>query len=127
MKVILKIVSILMIISTFLLSSFVLFQYSLFKINQNYISENLCIQKDEEVNTCCGSCVLKKEINKENEKNADKVLFSIKDIKVENMIFNRSSNSNYPIVSKVSFFNFQNNQYHFFYNIDIFHPPNSLI
>jgi len=45
--------------------------YLSFKLNQTYIVKNLCIQKDEQVNSCCGKCVLKKQLaesqKKENE------------------------------------------------------------
>ncbi len=35
------------------------FAFLYFKINQHYIAENLCIQKDEAENLCMGSCYLK--------------------------------------------------------------------
>jgi len=45
--------------------------YLSFKLNQNYIANNLCIKKDEPANSCCGKCVLKKQLaesqKKENE------------------------------------------------------------
>lgn len=45
--------------------------YLSFKLNQTYIAKNLCIQKNEQVNSCCGKCVLKKQLaesqKKENE------------------------------------------------------------
>ena len=44
--------------------------YVAFKLQQDYIVQNKCLEKDEEVNTCQGSCVLTdqlKEVNKEQE------------------------------------------------------------
>lgn len=35
-----------------------------FELNKEYIVENLCIEKDKEVNTCQGSCHLNKELEK---------------------------------------------------------------
>lgn len=39
-----------------------------FKINQNYIANTICVEKDKEVNTCQGSCHLKKQFDKIEEK-----------------------------------------------------------
>jgi hypothetical protein len=41
-----------------------------FKIQQDYIVNNLCVQKDEVVNTCNGSCVLTNQL-KEVEANQE--------------------------------------------------------
>jgi len=44
--------------------------YVAFKLQQDYIVQNKCLEKDEVVNTCQGSCVLTdqlKEVNKEQD------------------------------------------------------------
>jgi hypothetical protein len=40
--------------------------YISFKVNQSYIAKNLCIEKENENNSCCGSCVLEKKIDELN-------------------------------------------------------------
>ena len=42
-----------------------------FKLKQDYIAKNLCVQKDEVVNTCNGSCVLTDQLKEVNEKQED--------------------------------------------------------
>lgn len=42
-----------------------------FKLNQQYVVENLCVQKDLEVNTCQGTCHLKKEIQEVTTQSQD--------------------------------------------------------
>lgn len=37
--------------------------YISFKLNQNYIAQNLCVEKDIENSTCNGCCQLKEKIN----------------------------------------------------------------
>lgn len=39
-----------------------------FKLQQDYIVNNLCVQKDEVVNTCNGSCVLTNQLKAANKK-----------------------------------------------------------
>ena len=38
------------------------FIYASFKIHQDYIAANLCVKKEEPVNTCQGHCQLKKKM-----------------------------------------------------------------
>lgn len=38
-----------------------------FKMNQDYIAENLCVEKDMEDSTCMGCCQLEKRINEQQE------------------------------------------------------------
>ena len=45
--------------------------YVAFKLQQDYIVKNLCVQKDEVINTCNGSCVLGARIKKANENQED--------------------------------------------------------
>ncbi|WP_347841240.1 hypothetical protein [uncultured Draconibacterium sp.] len=60
-------------VSIILLCSVLLFQFSelvvflSFKINQDYIAENLCVEKDIEGSTCKGCCQLKKRINEQEQ------------------------------------------------------------
>jgi hypothetical protein len=50
--------------------------YVSFKLNQNYISKALCIQKDAEVNTCKGCCQLKKELAKSEDHEQKEIPFN---------------------------------------------------
>jgi len=121
-KILITIISLFLIISNLLLSSYVLFQYSLFKINQKYISENLCVQKEEKVNTCCGSCYLKKNVNNENEESSNK--FVINELKTEfNLIIDNSINFK-SFINEITQIISKINQYKFIIYISIFHPPN---
>jgi len=38
-----------------------------FKLNQEYIATNLCVEKDQQINTCQGCCLLKKQLEKNND------------------------------------------------------------
>lgn len=51
-----------------------------FQINKEYISKNLCVQKDVEDNCCKGSCHLKKQLDEE-EKKEQSPASSLKDLK----------------------------------------------
>lgn len=44
------------------------FIYLSFKLNQTYIANNLCVKKDEPANSCCGKCVLKKQLDESQKK-----------------------------------------------------------
>lgn len=61
------------IIAVLLICSVFLFQFSellvllSFKINQDYISKNLCIEKDVEDSTCKGCCQLKLRLNEQEK------------------------------------------------------------
>jgi hypothetical protein len=49
--------------------------YISFKINQEYIVANLCVQKDEPVNTCHGHCQLTNKMqDHEKQKNDDPLI-----------------------------------------------------
>lgn len=61
-------------IATFLLCSLIfsnfsrLFIYSAFELNQNYIAENLCENRDKPEKHCNGKCYLSKKIKQAEEK-----------------------------------------------------------
>ncbi|MBS2098681.1 hypothetical protein [Carboxylicivirga linearis] len=102
------------------------FTLLIFKINQNYIAQNLCIQKEIEDNTCQGCCHLKKELTKQNnqetnlpEESQRKVLIDFFPNRI--ISFNPSHTA-----QKVLF-----GSYQIFYMLritkDIFHPPKLLL
>ena len=45
--------------------------YISFKLNQQYIVENLCVEKDLKVNTCNGSCDLTKQLLEVQKEDAE--------------------------------------------------------
>lgn len=45
--------------------------YTAFKVQQEYIVKNKCLQKDDIVNTCKGSCVLSDQLKEVNKKQED--------------------------------------------------------
>lgn len=59
--------------ATILILSLLTFQFSellvyvSFKLNQEYIANNLCVEKDMEGSTCEGCCQLKKRMNEQQE------------------------------------------------------------
>ncbi|HBH05359.1 MAG TPA: hypothetical protein DDX92_02000 [Flavobacteriales bacterium] len=53
-----------------------------FKINQEYIAEFLCIEKDNPISVCNGNCNLKEELNKSTE-NPDKNPPAVPAVKLE--------------------------------------------
>ncbi|MCB0509130.1 MAG: hypothetical protein H6579_02410 [Chitinophagales bacterium] len=73
MKKLTSILLVMVFISPFLFKAFVVVNWF---VNKQYIVENLCVQKNEEVNTCKGACHLKANLEKvdaaQNENQAGK-------------------------------------------------------
>lgn len=114
----LSIVFILLFILQISVNTFVFIQ---FKIQQEYISKELCVERNESVNTCKGSCYLKTQLQKQ-ETDSDFSISYLKD-KVD-LYFNECD-------FKISMFYFFVKEIFatVFYIIpiqnsnDIFHPP----
>lgn len=98
-----------------------------FKINQDYISNELCVSKDQVVNTCKGNCYLSKQLNKVEEPlEKDRVPPPLKE-KTELMVLYFSKMKQYsfgevfitlyPISPSNKFL------YHFSIVGGVFHPP----
>ena len=63
-----RILSIILITGIIFTTSFKdVFIFVSFKMNQRYIAENLCINKDNPFSDCEGSCFLKKQLSESNE------------------------------------------------------------
>jgi len=102
------------------------FTLLIFKLNQNYIAQNLCVQKEIEDNTCQGCCHLKKELTKQSnqetnlpEENQRKVLIDFFTMRI--ISFNPSHKAQKILFG--SFLSFYNSKI----TKDIFHPPKSLL
>jgi hypothetical protein len=94
-----------------------------FKINQEYIAENLCVNKDEPESCCEGKCQLEKELIKEEKKEKTPSAPNLKE-----------KHEAFPCVlavKKILFYNNKPSKHFTFYitnyslaiSNSIFHPP----
>ncbi|WP_116525129.1 hypothetical protein [Seonamhaeicola aphaedonensis] len=97
--------------------------YVEYVLNQDYIAEFLCINKDKPKLQCNGKCHLAKEIKKQQEQEP----FTALSISMENYpigfvnILNIKTKQNYTLKETQSFF--YNNLYNFNFKKVIFQPP----
>jgi len=119
-----KLLSIILAFLIFSLSIRDLFTYSYFVINQDFIVENFCINKDKPQLMCNGSCYLNKNL-KDNQDTTDKIPNPLKEKKstieylvIENLLWKTEIKIDYhsPILEKENFFSYN-------YLSEIFHPP----
>ncbi|HRX29554.1 MAG TPA: hypothetical protein P5235_09210 [Saprospiraceae bacterium] len=119
-----KLLSIILAFLIFSLSIRDLFTYSYFVINQDFIVENFCINKDKPQLMCNGSCYLNKNL-KDNQDTTDKIPNPIKEKKstieylgIENLLWKTEIkiDDHSPILEKENFFSYN-------YLSEIFHPP----
>ena len=55
--------------------------FTAFKINQDYITQNLCVNRDHPEKHCCGKCHLHKQMQKDDEQqNSSRVPSSLKSL-----------------------------------------------
>lgn len=100
--------------------------YGAFKLNQDYIAENLCVEKDVEGSTCNGCCHLKKKVNEQQEQKKDlppvqneKLSINFcKQISVFNIV---------PLLNGAILFVCKQKEYQFAAYHSVFHPPKNLI
>lgn len=99
--------------------------YLSFKINQTYIAENLCVEKDIEESTCGGCCQLKEKI-KETRQEDSKNLPERQREKTQPITFFVCTKIDDNLINKSKQM-VQNsctmNQYSFQHCFDIFRPP----
>ena len=101
------------------------FIYLSFKLNQSYIVKNLCVNKDEPVNSCCGKCVLKKQLD-ENRKQEERSTNSPSEIKFAPLFFvcyKNRKNLESPTIKQNSNFQMVFPFYFRLLTSGIFHPP----
>ncbi|TWO33707.1 hypothetical protein E1J38_002725 [Seonamhaeicola sediminis] len=97
--------------------------YVEYVLNQDYIAEFLCINKDKPELQCNGKCHLAKEIKKQQEQEPSKAL----SISMENYpigfvnILNIKTENNYTLKETQAFF--YNNLYNFTFKEVLFQPP----
>jgi len=99
--------------------------YVSFKLNQDYISKTLCIQKDAEINTCKGCCQLKKELAKSDEHEQKDIPFN--KTKVELSVYPCPDFHNFRFKNRLTLqVNYSDCHIHFLPSANlsgIFHPP----
>jgi len=98
-----------------------LFEYV---INQNYIAEFLCINKDNDNLNCNGKCYLIQKLNEQNEgkkENLPRIAMEEYPIGFVD-VFALTLNKKNVLTPKNAFLYFNN--YHFLYGDNYFHPPN---
>lgn len=97
--------------------------YFNFWLNQEYISKNLCENKDKPVMQCNGKCHLKKELEKEENRKQDNKQ------QIEILLFTPSETSlevepvNSIFIEKQKNNAFETQQKTNGYSVSIFHPP----
>lgn len=95
-----------------------------YAINQDYIAEFLCINKDKPELKCNGKCHLKKEIKKAQEETHKSLSINIEDYPISPVYnFNSSLNKTFTSSTYKSVFYSYTKKYIYLYISDIFHPP----
>lgn len=99
-----------------------------FKINQEYIAQNLCEKRDEAITMCYGTCYLKKELKKTEERNTQQLPSTLK-LKFETLYFSEYK-LQMPFAENIIVQKDYNSFYHF-KNSDsalqgVFKPPQHL-
>jgi len=99
--------------------------YINFRINQKYISEEVCINKFAQTNTCKGSCYLKSQFKKNGPQKKSvqsylkyKIDLYFKYYEFVEMIFRMFYQKQYSI-----YVHYNLNGFH----IDVFHPPAQVV
>ena len=96
-----------------------------YAVNYEFIVKNLCVQKNEEVNTCNGMCHLKENIEKQEDANKDKKqhIPTFKTFQVEPVVIQIMA----PILNYAKETNHLSRPYFIKYNYqfisEYFHPP----
>mgnify|MGYP001182219611 CR=1 FL=1 len=97
-----------------------------FTINQEYIAEVLCINRDKPASTCQGKCYLSQKMKKAEEPDKEPIPTNFQE-RLQ-VVFNEVKNTvsiwsqliqsdNQTVISQ------QNNFYSSSYTADVFHPP----
>lgn len=106
-----------------------LMTYAHFFINQDFISNNLCINRDKPEIMCHGKCFLKKQIQ-ENQKQEKKIPNPVKDKSSEIVFVSETKvlivNDLYNLKKKKKI-GYCAGSYSFSYHNEIFHPPQNQI
>ncbi|MFS4454650.1 hypothetical protein [Maribacter sp. 2304DJ31-5] len=101
-----------------------LFEYIL---NEDYIAEFLCINKDNIALNCNGKCYLMQKLEKQNEEKRQNLpKIALEDYPIGFVFLARIEAHQTKIVQAKSYFEYRN-LYRFLYSQQSSHPPNSLV
>lgn len=97
--------------------------YVEYMLNQDYIAEFLCINKDKPKLACKGKCHLAKQLEKQQENDSKSLRISLENYPIGFVtIYKIASNLDY-ITSKKKNNTFYQKHYSFDYNHSCFQPP----
>jgi len=86
--------------------------YFEYLVNYDFIVQNLCVQKDEPINTCHGHCHLRKNLEKVEENNGTKERKNVElktNVKIENHRLTSTVCNLIPNITSLIFYNFNVN------------------
>ncbi len=98
--------------------------YIQYEIGQEYIAKNLCIMRNDPMNTCQGRCYLKKQLLKENKRERSSPAQNSREFKDLKLFFQYNIQFSFiqTFTGRPNF-----GLYHFIVkippNFEIFHPP----
>lgn len=123
-----KIVSILLIVAFFVQCTSQLWILAAFKINQDYIANNLCINRFESIPVCKGSCILENQLNKDQKQQQQ-----IPDLKAKEISLfcqDYSSKLSFEAIlynTNIAFPSFKTSFITSAYLESVFHPPSYFV
>lgn len=94
-----------------------------YQINKDYISKNLCENRNHPERKCCGKCYLKKQLNnteKDNSKNKTDERFGVDYIIT---YFSFEPKTQYPEAENITIAGLKPQLYSFSPLLSVFHPP----
>ncbi|MEZ4932547.1 MAG: hypothetical protein R2788_10565 [Saprospiraceae bacterium] len=99
-----------------------------FHLNQNFIAQNQCINRDRPEANCHGKCFLKNSLSENHENEENKAPITQKEERPIYIIpsFKSAFNSNISILHDQRSIAFLTPIYAFEYHDDVFHPPTNL-
>ena len=93
-----------------------------FAINQDYIAEFLCINKDKPEMACGGKCHLMKQLEKQEKEEPKQLRIAFEEYPIGFVkVYQKDSNTDLIFLSK-KILNQQQN-YSYLYTSQVFHPP----
>ena len=95
-----------------------------FKINQDYIAEFLCIEKDIPESTCQGCCQLKKKLDEQEEKKQEVPESSNRKSEIQ-FFATKNELPPFPQQKSRQLISKNQNNYNLLTSCRIFHPPKS--
>ncbi|MEQ9439101.1 MAG: hypothetical protein RIG62_08625 [Cyclobacteriaceae bacterium] len=92
-----------------------------YQLNRDYIANVLCINKDQPITVCEGSCYLAKRLKQQQQKEQSAPQVQLKDYPIGWITLLRVQFS--PLISEATIHGFHYDHYSFLGAISLFHPP----